>query len=398
MDKRQARLTYLFDKYLSDAITNDELEEFWQLISSTNDAGVFPESIKNYWSELRHHDISPGQEGSGILDQVLKAGRNNNQEHLVVASRRSFTIINRCIQIAASLVLLAGIYALFHRMPKQTAVIAKNKTTAAPGNQVLLTLADGSQINLNDHANGIVTGQGGVQIIKQQNGTLSYQGTTRENMSGSYNTITTPPGEQYHIVLSDGTGVWLNATSSIRFPIAFHHNTRTVEVSGEAFFEVAKHASQPFIVHARNVQVQVLGTAFNIMAYHDEEAVKTTLVNGAVEVVKGASKQLIKPGQQAVLPTNSDNISVVEADMKEVLAWKEGEFRFYNAELTSIMRQITRWYDVEIVYQGAIPENRFYGVIPRQNNVAQLLEILETTHYVHFRTEGRKIIVMQGPK
>jgi ferric-dicitrate binding protein FerR (iron transport regulator) len=214
-----------------------------------------------------------------------------------------------------------------------------------------------------------------------------------------YNSVTTPRQGQYHLVLSDGTNVWLDAESSIRFPVSFDDTCRRVELTGQAYFEVAHNQQQPFIVHIplSNSDVRVLGTHFNIMAYKDESAVRTTLLEGAVRVNNVSGAVLLKPGQQAAIKnSNSSNaaIAVQRADTERVMAWKNGMFHFGNTPIDEIMRQVARWYDADVHYKGSIANLQFSGQVARTSNVSELLQLLEATGTVHFEVNGKNITVI----
>lgn len=392
MNNPQERLHLLFDKYLSDAITAAELDELWTLIRGMDASADFPESIKTAWNNVPEQDSTAAIDGNSILQRIL-------EKHRPPVNRPVVTILkNNWGKIAASLLMLLGLRLLTHHTTKVPPAITPHVVATGGNNKAILTLANGEHLLLNDQATGTIAKQGNMQVIKNKDGSLSYTGSADNTLEDACNTLTIPPGSQYHVTLPDGTGVWLNAASSIRYPLSLSGNKRKVDIDGEAFFEVAQNATAPFEVNSGAMKVLVLGTTFNIMAYKDENSIKTTLIDGVVKVVSKESSQQLKPGLQAILPNGENSFRIVPADMKEVLAWKEGEFRFYDTDIASIMRQVARWYDVEIVYQGAIPQNKFYGVIPRQHNVSQLLEVLEVTHHVHFRIDGRKIIVMPGPK
>jgi transmembrane sensor len=255
-------------------------------------------------------------------------------------------------------------------------------------------------------------GRGGTEIAGS--GGAAGNGGDDANKGGlAYNTISTPRGGQYQIVLSDGTKVWLNAASSLKFPAVFGGDMRQVELSGEAYFEVAKDKSRPFKVQAGASLVEVLGTHFDIMAYGDEKAIRTTLLEGSVKMEKGkmengkmvrgemgkekmengAPETLLQPGQQGVLDINSGMLSSKEANVKAAVAWKDGYYFFDRTSTEDVMRQIARWYDVEIVYQGAIPRDEIVGRIPRTANVSEVLHIMELIG-IHFKIAGRKIIVL----
>lgn len=296
---------------------------------------------------------------------------------------------------AAVLLLIAtGIY-LF-RTPAASPAIAQQPpaTDVAPGsNKAILTLADGSRISLDDAATGKVAQQAGVQISKTKSGQLVYtiDNTTTTAAVSSYNTIQTPNGGEYQVNLPDGSKVWLNAASSLSFPVAFTGNERSVKLSGEAYFEIAPtNNAAPFRVIVNEMTVLVLGTHFNIMAYASEKSINTTLVQGAVKITSGKASTVLSPGQQARL---TDHITILDTDTDDAIAWKNGMTVFKNADIQSIMRQISRWYDVEVEYQGDIPERLFTGKIPRNVNVSKVLKVLELSH-IHFRIAGKKIIVM----
>lgn len=273
-----------------------------------------------------------------------------------------------------------------------------NTDVAPGGNKATLQLSDGSVIVLDSAANGALSQQGSTLVRKDKEGALSYEPLSqRPDTALVYNKVSTPRGGQYKVVLPDGTTVWLNAASSLRYPTAFTGNERLVELTGEAYFEVAANAAKHFKVtvtghqHAP-MQVEVLGTGFNIQAYADEPVQTTTLVYGKVNVIAADQQALLTPGREAVLKGNSPMIQVQPADLDATLAWKNGLFYLQDADIADIMRQIARWYDVEVVYEGKIPQ-QFVGKIPRSMNLSDVLKVLESTGWVHFRVEGKKVIV-----
>jgi transmembrane sensor len=273
------------------------------------------------------------------------------------------------------------------------------KNDVAPGgNKAVLTLADGSRIILDSAADGALTIQGNSRVIKLNDGRLAYNATGDETRQIFYNTISTPHGGQYEVILPDGTHVWLNSVSSLRFPTAFTGNSRQVELTGEGYFEVTHNAAQPFTVVVNHVKVNVLGTKFNVMGYADEEAIKTTLVEGSVKVFLSGDPEsvIIKPGQQARLNYGDHKFKVVNPDMEEVLSWKNGEFRFRETNIKTIMRQIARWYNVEIEYKGDLSEVVLSGVMPKKQYASQLLEVLGKVGKIHFVLDNKKIIVGTG--
>jgi transmembrane sensor len=321
--------------------------------------------------------------------------------------------------VAAVFILIASTAIYFLSSPdskKQVIVKTKanlNKNIVLPGgNKAMLTLADGSTIILGSAHNGILAKQANIDIRKVTGGKIIYNASNLLNSTAPvlYNTITTPRGGQYQLTLSDGTKVWLNAASSLKFPAAFANNERVVELTGEAYFEVAKLTNPtdagregrriPFKVITTNQTIEVLGTHFNINAYADEATIKTTLLEGSVKVVqsKTNNSHLLKPGQQAAVATK---IQISDVDATQSIAWKNGYFIFSHEDIGSIMRQVSRWYDINIQYEANVTQEGFMGTISKFKDVSQVLDMLQLTGTVHFKTENdpaepgkKRIIVM----
>ncbi|MFD2886252.1 FecR family protein [Chitinophaga cymbidii] len=260
------------------------------------------------------------------------------------------------------------------------AITVKSNDRLPGGNKAVLTLGNGRQIVLDSAAVGTLYNQGGIQAVKLDSGCLAFN----QDVSASplqFHTLSTPVGGQYRIVLEDGTGVWLNAASSLRFPSSFMGNERVVEITGEAYFEVAKDVSRPFRVNFNGNTVEVLGTHFNIMAYPDEEKSKVTLLEGKVAVSNPAGRRLLQPGMQALI---GSTISTRRANVEDAVAWKNGYFIFDNEDIHSIVRKLARWYDVKPAYQGDLTGLTFSGTISRYENVSGVLSMLELTESVRF--------------
>lgn len=260
------------------------------------------------------------------------------------------------------------------------------------GNKAKLILSDGSEVLLDSAQDGLVSRQGNTAVLKLQDGQLAYNtnGGANELL---YNTVSTPKGGQYQMTLSDGSKVWMNAASSIRFPVAFSENERRVELTGEAYFEIAKDAKKPFRINVAGKQeVEVLGTHFNINAYYDESEILTTLLEGKVKVTGPGKTLTLAPGQQARLELNGNTTVISHVDLGEVVAWKGGYFHFERADLKTILRQFSRWYDVEVVYEGEIMSRHFFAIINRNSTLSEVLKALQANG-VKFRIEGRKLIV-----
>lgn len=276
-----------------------------------------------------------------------------------------------------------------------TAAISKD--IAPGGDHAILTLSDGSVIKLDTQKDGLITNETGVIIKKTNKGEVVYSHTATA-VANVFNTISTPKGGQYQLVLSDGTKVWLNAASSIRFPTSFLGKFRTVEIKGEAYFEVADNKKIPFKVYSEHQEIEVLGTHFNVNTYGDEEADKTTLLEGSVKVSRmgGGGKimesETIKPGQVAVLKKGGKRIEVAQALADEAVAWKNGYFKFNRTDLKTIMRQVSRWYNVDVVYKGDFGNDLFGGKIKRSDSVSGILRILKLSN-INTTIKGRTIII-----
>ena len=302
---------------------------------------------------------------------------------------------------AAAAVLFLGAGAWYWAAQQQTTPshIAIAPADISPGREgAILTLSDGSQVVLDSLANGTVVQQQGADVVLS-NGQLSYTDAENDAPGIIYNTMTTPRGRQFRVTLPDGTKVWLNAASSVRYPVAFTGNERKVDITGEVYFEVSKDASKPFRVNAAGkATVTVLGTAFNINAYENEKHIAATLLSGGVKVAATAAPAksiVLKPGQQARLGRDDNSLTLRTADPDKTMAWKDGFFNFEGASIEDVMRQLERWYDISVVYENGIPDITFLGEIDRQIALPDLLEVLRRTD-VDFRIEGRTLIVLNN--
>lgn len=325
---------------------------------------------------------------------------------------------------AAALVvtLLAGTYFLVyegssshHQETAKTAEVTQKPKTDVPpgGNKATLTLSDGSTITLDRAANGILTQDGVSKINKIKDGELVYdaaQSNSPDQLPITFNILSTPKGGRYSVTLQDGSRVWLNAASTLRFPTAFDTEERTVELTGEAYFDIApttlssnnksNHSRVPFHVKVNGMDVEVLGTEFNVMAYTDEAEMKTTLLEGAVKVSAGSEAYLLKPGQQAeifnpTIPANpvSKKIRIVKADTEAAVGWKNGNLHFKNADVESVMRMVSRWYNVNVVYRGNKPAGHYSGIVSGSTNLSEVLNMLELSG-INAKFDGQKIIVL----
>lgn len=311
---------------------------------------------------------------------------------------------------ASVLILLFSPVYWLHTRKDETVHRAAHTTDALPGDlRARLTLGSGASISLDEVSAGPLAQEGGISIVKTQEGEIAYRvtGSTKET-TVAYNKIETPKAGQYRVILPDGTHAWLNAASSIRFPTVFPAGERVVETTGEVYFEVARLTAHnkrvPFRVYSGNQVTEVLGTVFNVNSYADEDAIKTTLLEGSIQVKmkdRPGGDIILKPGQQArmaskpaALSSSAPGIDVKNVDTGAVVAWKDGYFRFDGISLPELMRQLSRWYDMEVVYEGTIGEHEFVGKIERNIRLSKVLQILEIGG-VRFRIEEKKIIVAE---
>lgn len=395
----QQRATYLLEKFISGSISDAELTELHDLTESS--APDMQQGIQQ-WLESREADpaYDPAK-WQQVLGTILNADKQHKMPATVPMYRRSWFRY----AVAAVVVVAAGITFWLSgsdtTKPQQAGEHMAQKEVPPGKDGAILTLADGSSLVLDTMGNGMVARQNGAHVVLE-NGKITYYSET-PGQAMVYNTMTTPRGRQFNLTLPDGTRVWLNAESSLRFPTAFTGNDRKVEVSGEAYFEVAQIKEKPFRVSINNgPDVEVLGTIFNVNAYADEPSVNTTLLEGSVKVVARTDPELngntvvLKPGQQAQSEAGSGKgLRIKHVDLDEVVAWKEGAFSFNDADLKTVMRQLCRWYNVEVEYAGELPEMKpFTGKMGRSLPLADVLAEMKD-YDVKFRIEGgNKIVVL----
>lgn len=389
----------LYEKNLSGGCTPDEkrmLEEYQD--NFTLDASPWDQAILG------------SKEETG---EIIYAGIQAGMELQGQARMRRISRIRVRLAAAAILLplMLGGVYLWSKHSSGEGNVVTGSlkdrfKNDVPPGgDKAILTLANGSSIALDSSGKGVLARQGNASVVKTNNGQLSYvvdhaagagQAGDAVEAPVSYNMISTPRGGQYEVVLPDGSKVWLNAASSLRFPTAFTGKERKVELTGEGYFDIAKDAARPFKVAiaggAGAPEVEVLGTEFNIMAYGDEPSVNTTLVNGSVKLKKTDGAWLLQPGQQARLKTDGSVDMDEAADVDGATAWKNGRFEF-SGNIKGIMRQIARWYDVDVKYEGNVSDKAFGGTISRTANVSEILKVFELTGSIHFSIDGKTITV-----
>ena len=380
--KNQQRINELAFKWMKGIITPEEREEFMQWYNNADDtkAITIPEDVSA--DELTH----------GI--KIFSGISTNIQTEKAPVRKLPW------LRYAAAAVIILGIGAYFFRpeTKKEELTVQIDPApvphdVAAPATvNAIITLEDGKKIVLDSSGNGLLATQGNIQLKKLSDGEIVYEG---EADKISYNTLLNPRGSKViQITLADGSRVWLNSESSIRYPTGFSGDERVVEVTGETYFEVAKNPSKPFKVRKNGMEILVTGTHFNVNAYDEEEKLKVTLIEGAVRVTSAASNTVtLKPGQQSQLKNDGSLSLVKDVDIESVTAWKDGKFIFDGkTDIGTIMRQIARWYDVDVTYEGQI-KSHFSGSISRSVTLSQVLRKMESTRLINFHVEGKKIIV-----
>jgi transmembrane sensor len=359
----------LFDRYLADKLTPQEAQQFLDDIGNENMPGYLDELLR----EKTFRGTPDPDREERIFQRIMEKGKVRT--------------INKTWWWAAAAAVLIVCVSTWGIKHKEEHFIVDAK----PGKQgAILTLSDGKQVTLDSLHNGTVTTQNGSRLLLN-NGQLTYNKDSATS-SIAYNTLTTTRGRQFQLVLPDGTKVWLNAASSIRYPTAFTGNERTVNITGEAYFEVAANAAKPFKVKLSNeTTIDVLGTHFNINAYADENRIQTTLTEGAIKVRSGSLSAVLSPGQQAVITTNIRIIT--DANTDQAIAWKEGLFNFQGMPFDEAMRQLARWYNIDVVYENGIPDIKFEGELGRDVSLSKILFFLSKVD-VHYRIEDGKRLVI----
>ncbi len=344
--------------------------------------------LENWYNQYR----ATNQDDYTLNERLADAEAIWNDLQPVFKEAKKFSLWPRIAAAASILLMLSfGGYFLLHKpQPPQIAQI--QPVDIKPGSKkAILKLSNGKEISLTDAQAGTIAKQGNTMVTKTTDGQVVYSKQEETAPAETvYNTITTPRAGYYPLKMADGTIAILDAQSSIRYPVTFNGTDRTVEITGQVYFEVKHDAAHPFKVIVRGQTIEDIGTTFNINAYEDEPVIRTTLVEGGIKLRKGDRSVLLKPGQQAL--TAGYMITVKEADTEEAIAWKNGQTSFKNGNVQEIMREVSRWYDVEITYEGIIPEQSFTGGIPRNSNLSSVLKVLQLNN-IHFATEGRKIIM-----
>jgi transmembrane sensor len=390
----QERLKQLTEKYHKGTLNKEERKELNDWFHDLN----FDGDLESWISDAGSEELFINNLYLDIKEKLRVQGVSSGQYKY------------KWIAMAASILLCIGIgiFFIYNKKPVAQRNIAQNyKKPILPGsNKAILTLSNGKQILLSGAATVQLAFQGNTIINRVSNGAVIYRATGNSTKNDTakvqYNILTTPRGGQHALTLSDGTMVWLNAASSIKFPVTFSGTDRTVEITGEVYFEVVHNAKKPFRVLARGETIEDLGTHFDVNAYDDEAAVKTTLIHGKVRVAQNNNSAILRPGEQSLVVNNATNsgIRIMKADTALVMAWKNGLFKFHNADLAEVMRQLARWYDVKVMLKGNISDRQFSGEITRDVNMSDVFEILSYLK-VNFHVEqerGQVVIVVYPNK
>jgi ferric-dicitrate binding protein FerR (iron transport regulator) len=385
-------LSYYVERYQNGTLTEAEAAVLLELLQH--------EEQEADLDLLMMEDIKQWEQSEAVFPEVkerIKAALNRQIETERSNLKRLRIRRVRWYWAAASVAILLNLGVFFYKKNKlvdHTVAGSMENIVAPVTNRATITLADGSQVYLDSAGNGQLEQVGNIRLVKLASGQIAYQtaeGQILEELQ--YNTLSNPRGSKViDITLSDGSHVWLNAGSSIRYPVAFIGADRTVELTGEGYFEVAKDPHKKFVVMANGIVTEVLGTHFNINAYAYEAAVRTTLFEGAVKVLNRGREKLLSPGQQSVAAGDILEMNK-NVDMEEVIAWKEGMFLFENKDVESIMNLLSQWYDIEVEYRGNKVTELFTAAISRDAPLSKVLGFLEKTGHIHFTVEGKKVIV-----
>jgi ferric-dicitrate binding protein FerR (iron transport regulator) len=385
------RLQYLFERCRAGTCSPEERKELALLCLLPENLQALEKIMETTWEQTPIENDMPAREGNLVLQNILHPSAAELPPVKKIGWQRWVA--------AASVILVAGLssyFLLFHKKetPEEVAkTVVSNDITPPSTNKAVIMLADGSELYLDSAGSGQLAMQENVKLVKLANGQILYKtegGKAATKLQ--YNTLYNPRGSKVvDIKLADDSHVWLNAGSSIRYPVAFTGNERKISITGEAYFEVAHNAAMPFKVISGTTEVTVLGTHFNVNAYTDEANTKVTLLEGAVKVNSPGTAKVLRPGEQAQI---TDKIVVADnVDLEEVMAWRTGKFIFgAKADIETIMRQVSRWYDVDIAYQGKVTSH-FGGTISRQVNISEVIKILEATGNVKCTVQGKKVII-----
>ncbi|PRD48824.1 FecR family protein [Sphingobacterium haloxyli] len=398
MKKHPHTVTHLFQKFLQRQCTAEELTQLYRYFDIEENADMLKELIlKALNREVDTAEIAAQQPHlSNLFDKI-------EEKIQTPAPSPRYRPLNAAhwMAVAATVALVAFVSLFAYRhikhKPEEQIAVQVNSYPQPGSDRAELTLFNGKKIVLNELGQDQLLQEAGITVSNTSEGLVIYRvdDDKVDQADHALNTMRTPRGGQYQLILADGTKVWLNASSSLIFPSHFSGSKRSVKLEGEGYFEVAHDATKPFFVQTAESEVEVLGTTFNVMAYPEEQKSQITLLTGSVHVKRGEEAMRLTPGQQAEIQRKETGIRVRAVDIEPVIAWKNGIFLFDQSELPQVMRQIGRWYNAEVVYGGEVPEVSLTGMVSRQDPLATLLSILERAGGVHFDVQKNKIMVKQ---
>lgn len=383
-----SRLEYLVQQTLAGTATPQEWEEFQQLVMQQEQSADLEQALENNWQQFQPTTSVPSAQLNTIYETLMQQKDTKPATRIIPLRKWAWVA-------AASVLLISSAGVVYFMNAKKEPNVVHTPAAITPGKDgAILTLADGRKIVLDSLGNGVVSHQSGTAVVLQNSQLIYETNNHHPSLPVSYNTLSTPKGRQFRITLPDGSRVWLNAASSLKFPTSFTAAQREVFITGEAYLEVAQDQKTPFIVKAGDVGIKVLGTTFNINAYPDEAMISTTLVEGKVQITNGTETQTLQPGQQ-LMANNKNGITLNKnVDVDQVIAWKNGYFNFEGVGIQTLMRQLERWYDIEVKYPEGIPAIQFVGKMSRNVKLPDLLEGLKGAG-VNFRIENnRQLIVL----
>lgn len=399
-EDNQQRTQYLFQQYISNRITEEEFREFWQMLRIESLGKPLSENLQLIWDEVKNYQPVISQEK---WDSEMKELMAEDKRMISPGKKEKRPIAKIGFMGWAAAVVAILVSGIIFFQYKQH-LFNKNATdisslTGSPstdilpgGNKAILTLSNGSSIILDSTTHGVITHQGGSTITGTGSGSITYQKNTVSAPEAISNTLSTPRGGQYQITLPDGTKAWLNSASSLRFPSFFSGKMREVQMTGEIYFEIAKDAVKPFEVQVGSMKIRVLGTHFNVNAYSNTDEIKTTLLSGAVSIREGNASVILAPGEQAQVNKGGKIDLLKNINVDEAIAWKNNLFWFQDNTIQEVMRDVSRWYNVDVTIKGNIPQH-FTGSIPRDVKVSKVFEVLQETGNIHFQIEDNTIIV-----
>jgi transmembrane sensor len=389
-------LLQLLHKYFNNTIEQEECKELFQYIDE-GDKDILSDAVDELLFQDGGEVNFDNFQAENIFKRISADPRFTGHQHTKWHQ-------SRWLQVAAILLVSLSFSLYFYLSDSKTysneqvshSAPAKAPNPIVPGSsKAILTLANGQRIPLNGTTNEEISKQAGISISKNKDGkTFCYASVASTAKQPTINRIETPKGGEFQIVLADGTKVWLNSASSLTFPDSFSGDKREVKLTGEGYFEVAKDRKKKFLVNVNDATIEVLGTHFNISSYQDEGSILTTLLEGSVKLSKNNNHVILKPGQQASVAHTASQIKVSEIDVAEVMAWKNGIFFFKREDVKSVMKKVARWYDIDVEYRGNMQGKVLQGTISRFENIEKLMNAFELTGALHYKIEGRRVIIM----